>query len=109
MNGPNHSFWKTHWPSLFLVAADVIGFSIAWKLAWLLRSELSPPLGPINEFTPYLKVQALIVTVGVINCAMFGLYRTRRRLSSLTNWGALLKSAYHYLLYNYTAISENTY
>lgn len=99
MSGSNHSLWKTHWPSLLLVAVDVAGFSAAWKLAWLLRANLSPPLIPINEFTPYLKVQVLIVTVGIINCSMFGLYRTRRRLSSLTNWGALLKSAYHYLLY----------
>lgn len=100
MNRRGASIWKTHWPSLGLVAADVLGFAGAWWAAWHLRAvALAQRLGPINEFDPYLALQPLVVAVGIANCALFGLYRTRRRLSSLTNWGAMLRTAYHYLLY----------
>jgi len=96
----NGSVWKTHWPSLALVGADVVAFAAAWHGAWLVRGVLlAESMGPINDYAPYLAVQPLVVAVGVVNCAVFGLYRTRRRLSSLTSWGAMVRTAYHYLLY----------
>ncbi|MDX1973638.1 MAG: sugar transferase [Candidatus Sumerlaeia bacterium] len=95
----NQSFWKSHLPSLLLVAADVVGFALCWTLAYKLRALMEPLLGPLNEIDPYWKIMPVIVAVGVINAGLFGLYRTRRRLSSLASWGALLKVGYHYALY----------
>lgn len=80
--------------------ADVIGFSLAWKGAYFLRRWLNPWMElPINEIAPYLKVHAVVVAVGLINCALFGMYRVRHRLSSLTRWDQLIRVGYHYLLY----------
>ncbi len=99
INHRNGSIWKTHWPSLALVLTDIVGFSLAWYGAYFTRAWLGQWLGPLNEITPYNHVYIVVVIAGLVNCALFGLYRTRRRLSSLARWGALLKATYHYLLY----------
>jgi len=93
------SIWKTTLPSFALVFADLIGLSLTWKLAYLTRASLGGFLGPLNTIDPYLKIQTIIVLMGIANGAFFGLYRTRRRLSSLTSWGRLITAGYHYTLY----------
>ena len=95
----NGSIWKTPWPTVFLVVADIVGFSGSWWLAYESRRALSVWMGPINEADPYLRAYALVLLTGLLNTALFGLYVVRRRLSSLNAWGALLKASYHYLLY----------
>lgn len=101
MNNPpaSQSFWKSHWPSLLLVLADALGFAACWTLAYKFRAMMGAVLGPLNEQDPYWQIMPVMVLVGIANCALFGLYRTRRRLSSLASWGALLKVGYHYGLY----------
>lgn len=94
------SIWKTSWPGILLLVADVIGFSAAWRGAWLLRRHLNPWFSqPINLDDPYLQVFPLIVAIGLLNSALFGHYRTQRRLSRLARWDELIKAGYHYLLY----------
>ncbi|MBI5154291.1 sugar transferase [Candidatus Poribacteria bacterium] len=75
------------------------GFAAAWWLAYEFRALLNPWMGPINTFAPYRQIFALVVATGLVNCALFGLYVVRRRLSSLNSWEALLKAGYHYVLY----------
>lgn len=97
---PPRSIWKSRWPGFFLLLVDFAGFTAAWHLAYWLRQVLNPLFAlPINEPDPYLQVAPLIVGVGLLNAAIFGMYRTRHRLSSLTNWDRLLRVGYHYLLY----------
>lgn len=93
------SLWKTRLPTAVLACADVVGFSVAWKLAYWTRHGMAPLLGPINEFAPYAQAHAVIVAVGMANTALFGLYALRRRLSSINSWERILKASYHYLLY----------
>ncbi|MCB2156825.1 sugar transferase [bacterium] len=95
----NGSIWKTPWPTVLLVVADILGFSASWWIAYESRAALGRWMGPINEFEPYKHAFALVVLTGLINCSLFGLYVVRRRLSSLNAWGALIKASYHYLLY----------
>ncbi|MGF1572409.1 MAG: sugar transferase [Sumerlaeia bacterium] len=102
MNHPaKHSptFWKSHFPSLLLVMADSLGFAACWIFAYKFRAELDWLFGPLNAQEPYWRILPVMVIIGIANCALFGLYRTRRRLSSLASWGALLKVGYHYGLY----------
>lgn len=94
------SFWRSRRLTIVLMAGDVLGFSIAWQAAYHLRAWLgSVGLKPLNEYAPYAKVFPVVVALGVANCVVFGLYLHRRRISSLTRWGNLLKAGYHYLLY----------
>lgn len=97
---PSRSVWKTRWPGIALLLLDVVGFAAAWKLAYWTRQALNPWFAlPINEPDPYMQVAPVLVVVGLLNCAVFGMYRVRHRLSSLTNWDRLLRVGYHYLLY----------
>jgi exopolysaccharide biosynthesis polyprenyl glycosylphosphotransferase len=97
---PARSIWKTNLPGAILLVFDVAGFSAAWSAAWHLRRWLNPWMDlPINEFEPYTRVAPVMVAVGLVNCALFGLYRVRGRLAALTRWDQLLKAGYHYLLY----------
>jgi exopolysaccharide biosynthesis polyprenyl glycosylphosphotransferase len=98
---PSGSLWKSNALTAILLAGDVLGFSAAWYLAYELRELLGRAeiLVPINEFLPYAKVFPLVVGLGIANAAAFGLYLHRRRVSTLTRWGSLLKAGYHYLLY----------
>lgn len=93
------SRWNSALPSLVLVLADAAGFALCWWLAWRLRVALDGLLGPINPFAPYDQVHELVVLVGIANCAFFGLYAAKRRLSSLNKWRRILMAAYHFLLY----------
>lgn len=93
------SIWKSRTLTVLLVAGDTLAFAALWLAAYGVRSALAPWLGPINDPAPYLKLAPLVAVVGVANCLVFGLYLHRRRISSLTHWGSLLKAGYHYLLY----------
>jgi exopolysaccharide biosynthesis polyprenyl glycosylphosphotransferase len=94
------SLWKSRWISIIMLAADAVGFSICWKAAYYTRVLLAERfMGPINTMEPYLIVHALIVLVGLVNCAVFGLYIHRRRLSSLNKPTTLIRAGYHWLLY----------
>ncbi|MDX2175594.1 MAG: sugar transferase [Candidatus Sumerlaeia bacterium] len=93
-------FWKTRWPAFLLLAGDVFGFAICWWAAYEARLWLGTfAMGPINEFAPYLQVFPLVVLIGIGTCFTFGMYVHRRRVSSLTRWGSLLKAGYHYVLF----------
>ncbi len=96
---PPRSLWKSRRLSIVLIAVDALGYSLCWQGAWYLRRALNPLLGPINEMAPYLQVHLLIVLVALANCAAFGLYLHRRRLSSLNRPSVLIKASYHWLLY----------
>lgn len=95
----NRSFWRSRWLSLLLLLVDALAFAGCWLGAYFIRLGLNPVLGPINVVEPYLKVLALIVLAGVANCAAFGLYMHRRRLSSLNRPSTLIRAGYHWLLY----------
>ncbi len=99
MNGQGYSIWKSRWLSVALATADTAGFALSWMGAYWLRVGATPLLGPINEPEPYLTVFPLMVAVGLANCAAFGLYVHRRRLSSLNRPSILLRASYHWLLY----------
>ncbi len=99
MNGGGRSLWKSRWLSVALVIVDAAGFALCWMGAYWLRVVVTPLLGPINEPDPYLTVLSLMVVVGLANCAAFGLYVHRRRLSSLNRPSILLRAGYHWLLY----------
>lgn len=98
-SAPPRSLWKSRRLSIVLIAVDAVGYSLCWQGAWYLRRALNPILGPINEMAPYLQVHLLIVLVALGNCAAFGLYLHRRRLSSLNRPSVLIKASYHWLLY----------
>jgi len=96
----NRSIWKSPWPGVFLFLCDAVGFTLAWYGAWYLRRLLNPAFDlPINELDPYLAVFPAVLFVGLVNASVFGMYRVRRRLSSLTSWDRLIRVGYHYLLY----------
>lgn len=78
---------------------DGAGFALCWIGAYWVRVALNPLLGLINEPAPYLQVFPLMVMTGLANCAAFGLYMHRRRLSSLNRPSVLLRAGYHWLLY----------
>lgn len=95
----NNSFWKSRWLSVLLIAADAVAFFVCWKGGWFIREAMNPVLGPINSMDPYLRVAPLMAFAGVANCAAFGLYMHRRRLSSLNRPSTLIRVGYHWLLY----------
>ncbi len=98
-NESQTSFWRSRWLSLILVVVDTAAFALCWLGAYEVRRALNPLMGPINALDPYLTVLPVIVLVGVANCAAFGLYMHRRRLSSLNQPRTLIRAGYHWLLY----------
>lgn len=93
------SLWKSRWLSLILILADAVFLALCWKFAYQFRAMLDPMMGPINEPEPYTQVFPLIVLVGLMNNAAFGLYIHRRRFASLNQPSVLMKAGYHWLLY----------
>ncbi len=95
----NASIWKSRRLSIILLMADIVGYGLCWKLAYFIREMLNPWMGPINVSTPYMKIFPLVVAVAIANCAIFGLYIHRKRLSSLNRPSLILRVSYHWLLY----------
>ncbi len=94
------SIWKSRRLTLLLVAADVLGLTLAWFGAYWIRYELGQVwLGPINVIDPYMHIYPLLLGVWIANAAIFSLYIHRRRLTSLNTWRRILMASYQCLLY----------
>lgn len=93
------SFWKGHFLTLILVAADVVAFCVIWREAWNLRHALNDQFGePINAYSNYRRVlpQLLPFWIGVM--AYFEHYAHRGKISSLNQSGNIVKAGLMFLL-----------
>lgn len=87
------SFWKSHFLTLMLVAADMIAFSLVWREAWQIRYALTDRFAlPINAFENYLGVLPRLLPAWIVVLAFFDLYAHRGRISSLNQIGNIIKA-----------------
>lgn len=87
------SFWKGHFLTLILVAADVIAFSVIWREAWQLRHALNEQFGePINAYVNYRRMLPRLLVLWIGLMAYFEHYSHRGKISSLNQIGNIIKA-----------------
>lgn len=78
-----------------IILTDILTISSSWLLAWWIRYRLSGFLdNPVNPLAGYLQAFPGMVTLWVMTCLAFGLYKQRPRPSRVEEIGSLLKAVF---------------